>query len=445
MKVYLSVLLSFLLCFGLKAQSQREATKLGRYCATDELHEYLIQSDTAYAARAKQTEALIYKRQTTKNQRTEGNTTIYNIPVVIHIIHDNGPENISDQQVMDGLKHINDAFRHISPFDGAGGADIGIQFCLSRFDPSGNPTTGILRVQSELTNVKMGNDQRMKDTSRWDSSKYLNIWLVREICLGEECRVNGYATYASSHGKAYDGVVIKALQFGRWENLSKIPIHEIGHYFNLIHTFVRCINDDCTTNGDLVCDTPPDRSMDEIPCGTTMNSCTTDEDDTSLNNPFRSITLRGLGEQNDQTQNYMDYGNLDCINLFTEGQKTRMISALLEVRSSLLNSNGCITPCPFQVSFNSSSLSIEVGQTLSFTNTSTGVNRFQWTINGSLFSIEKNTTYTFPTTGVYLIQLIAYNADSSCINSKSIPITVIPTCVKPHASFQPTDIGSYIL
>jgi PKD repeat protein len=434
MKPCLSVLLILLLCSGLYAQSPNDVNeKLGQYCATDERHEHLLKTDTTYAAKVRRINSLQSKR--TARQRTESATTIYYIPVVIHIIHDNGPENISDQQVIDGIKHLNDAYRHISPFDGVGGADIGIQFCLAIQDPLGNPTTGILRLQSDLTNVKIENDDALFELDRWDTRKYLNIWLVKEICLGAECRVNGYSSFAYQHGQYNDGLVIKALQFGRWANLSKIPIHEIGHYFNLFHTFGSCKNDDCTHDGDGICDTPPDRSTDEIPCGISMNSCTTDEDDHSLNNPFRPIALGGLGEQNDQTQNYMDYGNLDCINLFTEGQKVRMISTLLDIRNSLLYSTGCKTPCPFRISFNSSAPTVDVGNTLSFQNTSTGGDRYRWELDDVLLSTSTNVSYTFNVKGTYNLRLYASNADSSCLSSTFIPIRVIPPCTPPIASF----------
>ena len=118
----------------------------------------------------------------------------------------------------------------------------------------------------------------------------------------------------------------------------------MGHYLNLYHTFESCTNNDCTTDGDQVCDTPPDNSTTSIPCGASMNSCTTDEDDTSINNPFRSISLGGLGAQNDMYQNYMDYGFQNCQDRFTAGQSARMRSALTGARSSLLSSLGCVNP-----------------------------------------------------------------------------------------------------
>ena len=112
------------------------------------------------------------------------------------------------------------------------------------------------------------------------------------------------------------------------------------------------------TDGDQVCDTPPDNTTTSIPCGASMNSCNSDEDDTSINNPFRSISLGGLGAQNDMYQNYMDYGFQNCQDRFTDGQKARMRSALTGTRSSLLSSAGCINPAIPSIYFTQPSVTI---------------------------------------------------------------------------------------
>src|SRR5690606_11171243 len=119
-----------------------------------------------------------------------------------------------------------------------------------------------------------------------------------------------------------------------------------------------------------------------------VNTCNTEEDDPSEDNPFRSVSLGGMGDQPDMTNNYMDYGELACINSFTEGQKDRMIWALTWLRSSLLASQGCAEPCtsPVNISFECSSRSILSGETVHFTNHTTGAGEYEWQINGKQIS-----------------------------------------------------------
>ena len=74
-----------------------------------------------------------------------------------------------------------------------------------------------------------------------------------------------------------DGLVVEARAFGASQAGSTTAIHEFGHYFGLYHTFQGgCTNDNCLTDGDHVCDTPPDQSTAAVACGGSANSCTTD-------------------------------------------------------------------------------------------------------------------------------------------------------------------------
>jgi gliding motility-associated-like protein len=400
------------------------------YCHTDHLHQLKIKNDSTYALRSSDADKNIYMHLQNYNKP---NTPmgiagpVYMIPVVVHVIHQNGTENISDQQIINGIKHLNEAYSGTAPFNG--GTITGIQFCLAKQDTNGNYSTGINRVNSALTNIDMSNDQALKDLIRWDTKRYLNIWLVKEICDGPDCRVGGYAYLAAAHGLSYDGIVNEARWFGSSATNSKVHIHETGHYFNLYHTFQNgCTNDHCLLDGDRVCDTPPDNSTAPVyPCSSFANTCSSDQDDPSVNNPFRSKALGGLGDVNDMINNYMDYGLQQCQNLFTHGQSDRMTAALLNERASLLNSNGCNNPCTNLISSNYSpaSTTINAGATISFTNASSGATNYDWKINGVSFSSAINPSYNFNNPGKYSILLTASNNDPSCTKSASGNITVI--------------------
>ena len=103
------------------------------------------------------------------------------IPVVVHVIHENGEENIPDAQIELAIDQLNDAFANQGDFQHPDGIDVPIRFCLAGTDPEGNFTNGIIRVEDTLTEMFVpSEDQALKDLSRWDPTRYLNIcWLNR--------------------------------------------------------------------------------------------------------------------------------------------------------------------------------------------------------------------------------------------------------------------------
>ncbi|MEY3597722.1 MAG: hypothetical protein RL521_144, partial [Bacteroidota bacterium] len=101
-----------------------------------------------------------YLNERTKEMAAQrgGGMTVYTIPVVFHVIHNYGTENISDEQILDGLAILNRDYRRqnsdtsvvVDAFDQLV-ADIGIEFKLATKDPDGNCTSGITRTVSDLT------------------------------------------------------------------------------------------------------------------------------------------------------------------------------------------------------------------------------------------------------------------------------------------------------
>ena len=269
-----------------------------------------------------------------------GHDSIYTIPVVVHVIHQNGPENIPDAQIRTALEHLNAAFSHTGYYQQNGlGADAGIQFCLAQRGPDDEPAKGIIRVESPLTDMDaVFQDLDLKKLSRWDTERYLNIWIVREVSSGSLGKaLSAYAFNAWASGAAFDGVVIEAQYVGVSPAKSNVLAHEVGHYLNLYHTFERgCPNEDCVSQGDLVCDTPPDNKAGG-PCAN--NSCESDWYDATLWNPF-------LEDVDDYTWNFMDYAPEACYSGFTSGQAMRMRLTLTQLRTGLLTSKGCWEECP---------------------------------------------------------------------------------------------------
>ncbi len=375
-------------------------------------------------------------------------SALYTIPVVVHIVHDPADatpgtgSNISDTRVFAGIQHLNDGFRNVGAYDSTTGVDVQIEFCLAKVDTAGNATSGITRSSSVLTNVmpSMAELQNLSSPIYWDTYEYFNIYVVNSL-IGSTA---GISFRPSVHGKFWDGIVVEHQYFGTSAENSSVTIHEAGHWLGLYHTFHKgCVNNNCLTDGDKVCDTPPDGSTTLSPLSppcTNFNSCTTDEDDPSINNPFRSPMLGGLGDQDDHLNNYMDYNRLACSNAFTPGQKDRMMVTLTNTRSSLLTIDGCQDTCSTVVvpAFTASAHSVFVDDNVSFTNFSAGANQYEWFVNGDLWSSATDPNYTFNARGQYIITLLGHNNNPFC--SRQITDTIWVTCAAT-ASFNPDAIN----
>lgn len=394
-------------------------------CFTDVLHNIKLQNTPGY-----NNTQLLMDNSIRQALGTSANRAAIFIPVVVHVIHNNGPENISVNQVLTAIQHLNDAFANTGAFNQPDGVNANIQFCLAKQDPNGVYTTGITYTVSPLTDVTVETqDLDLKNLIRWDPTRYLNIWVVREISsLSVGAAVAGYAYFPSSHGQPDDGIVCEAGLFGTSADNSKVHIHEAGHYLGLYHTFQGgCYNNDCLNDGDHVCDTPPDNSAGAVFCADTPNTCSSDDDDLSTNNPFRPIANGGLGDQPDMFENYMDYGFQICQNVFTQGQSTRMLAALATQRASLLQSEGCNSVCfsLINMNYSTTTTNIAIGGSVTLTMTApTNGATYTWAQNGINFGTGTSITRTFNNTGTYTITVTGTNSQVACTQSQTIIVVV---------------------
>jgi hypothetical protein len=241
---------------------------------------------------------------TNKNFAKQGNVKY--IPVVFHVIHNGGSENITQAQIMDQMRILNEDFRKKAGSNGdkstnPNATDMEFEFRLAQVDPNGIRHDGINRIQSTATENASDN---VKALSRWNSSKYLNIWVVKSISLGGSSggTVLGYAQFPfyMSFSPNNDGIVIRAdyvgsIQSGNSSHMGRTLTHEVGHWVGLYHPFQDgCAGQsasNCSSAGDRVCDTPPvsEANYGSV-CDATLNSCTG-------NNP----------DLPDMINNYMDY------------------------------------------------------------------------------------------------------------------------------------------
>ncbi len=338
----------------------------------------------------------------------------YTLPLVFHIISED-PFYLSDQNIQDAVKDLNDAFGKTGNYASGRGVDTKIRFCLAVKDPDGGNSTGITRTKSFFgTDLnKSIEDNRLKNLVQWDPGKYVNIWVVNNIRdeamalfeCGKWTRLNtaGYATMPPGGGPT-DGIVVTG--FG------SLLAHEMGHYLSLYHTFEGgCSNGNCQTEGDQVCDTPPDHSVAASACSNPENSCNTDIMSNYSNGYFPA-------DVPDQVDNFMDYGNSCPVPQFTEGQAERMRTAIVTFRSGLLKDE-CTKPCPenIRASFVRNNPYPVPGDKISFNNTSSGAASYQWLVNDAVVETSTDFSYLFSAVGKYKVTLKAYNTDVLCYST----------------------------
>lgn len=339
------------------------------------------------------------------------------IPVVFHIIHEDGEENISDAQVKDQIRILNedyqrknaDASQTPAPF-AAVAANCEIEFRLATKDPQGNCTNGIVRVFSHFTN---GARDNVKSLSYWNSSRYLNIWVVKSIKPYKDGTVLGYAQFPGGD-PATDGVVLRhdvigtigtaATGFGPIDK-GRSATHEVGHWLNLYHTWG---DDDGECFGsDEVSDTPNQADASK--------GCSTF--------PLTDKCTQGNGVM---FMNYMDYTDGHCMNLFTQGQKARMLASLSLYRSSLTSSSNLIatgtdilyTPvCAPKAWFTSSTNMACPGTSIIFNDNSYNgtPKNWQWSFPGGIAddATIKDPTVVYPKPGLYSVSLTVSNTQGA--------------------------------
>lgn len=267
------------------------------------------------------------------------NNTPYLIPVVFHVMHNNGPENISEAQIDDALAQMNLQFA-----GGEGGFNTQIQFTRARIDPDGNCTSGINRILTSTPDAIYDDpysDIALKNLSRWPTDRYVNIWIVRCILPDLDCSDNfgtlGYA-FRPPYIPEQDGLVVVHRALGTVGtaagNTVNTLTHEMGHYLSLYHVWgpdgANCAQEchaaaDCMTLGDRVCDTQAcSGALQTTDCSAYQTLC-------NVSCPGSPVTSGVYPKEN-----YMSYVHT-CQDQFTECQSARMKFALENYREKLWN------------------------------------------------------------------------------------------------------------
>ena len=408
-RIIFALIATSLLAFNGSAQ---EVIPCGTNEALESLHKQFPQLKAEYEARELlNNSAIIVEKAGEK-------AVSYQIPVVFHILHEYGTENVSDNLVYDVMNRLNEDYSatnadtatvipQFKPIIG----DAEIQFKLAALDPLGNCTNGIEHIYSHETNI----GDVFSKLNQWNRAHYLNVWVVETPNSGGTISgiLLGYATFPSStDGSGYwvDGIVLRDYTVS---GNDRTLTHEAGHYLGLSHTFGNTEAGDGICGDDGVDDTPPtDGSFST--CNIAKSLCDTP-------------VIENI-------QNYMDYSS--CIHMFTEGQvdvmhntlqgiagqrdqlhkdSTLMMTGVLDLVLPQDPTNPLTVPlCVPVADFSSNTRQTCIGSTVNFTNASWNatVDSYSWTFeDGSpATSTAINPSVTFSSAGYKNVTLEVTNA-----------------------------------
>ncbi|MEM6967293.1 MAG: M43 family zinc metalloprotease [Bacteroidota bacterium] len=287
-----------------------------------------------------------------ENQSRVGLREIITIPVVVHVLYTDESENFSDFEIqaqIDGLsadfRKMNENISTVPAVFQSLVADTEVEFCLASIDPDGKDTNGIVRKNTNQAGIGTlrvsGRRAICYDTyggsDAWDQDKYINIWVGQ--MAGQpigEATMPGQVPFLEE-----DGIIIDPVAFGFFCStvngfyLGRTLTHEMGHFLNLYHLW----GEGGCNGTDFVEDTPVQMKAysgcpmhPQVSCGT-----------------------------EDMFMNFMNYVDDNCLAMFTEGQKMRMLATLDEngIRGSLRNSNRCdLVTNPIDITLTKDDISI---------------------------------------------------------------------------------------
>lgn len=225
-------------------------------------------------------------------------TGTVNVNVYFHVItNTSGAGNLTDTQIANQIQVLNDSYS-----TNTGGANTLYRFTLVSTDRTANNTWF---TATDGTTA----ETQMKTALHKGGAADLNLYTN-----GMGGGLLGWATFPWNYASApqMDGVVClySSVPGGSTANYNQgdTATHEVGHWVGLYHTF----QGGCTGQGDLVNDTPAERSS-AAGCPVGRDTCK---------------NKAGV----DPITNFMDYTYDSCMFQFTAGQAARADSVTLQYR-----------------------------------------------------------------------------------------------------------------
>ena len=352
---------------------------------------------------------------------------IYRIPVVFHVVHNGGDENISTAQIKDALFILNRDFARenadadvvYAPFLGMP-ADVEIEFVFATKAPNGACFSGITRTKNPITfDGASGQDIRSAIISgndvyngTWPGNRYLNIMVCDDIGGAA-----GYTYLPGSQGSSMgNGIYVLQNYVGSFGtgsvSRSRTLTHEVGHWLNLPHTWGSGNSpgpgqNNCNQD-DGVSDTP--LTAGNTNCNVFSNTCNGD-------NSFWGF------DQLDNVENYMDYSY--CSKMFTTGQALRMRTAITSgvggrnnvisaSNLALVGADSNLVVC--KADFFSSKTDVCIGAQIDFFDASFhDIQGWNWSFPGGTpsSSTAENPIIVYNTPGIYSVTLVATDGSSN--------------------------------
>ena len=433
MKKLIYTIFSILITFMASAQ-----------CGTDEYNHNLVKDKLSEGQNYAEYLESIYDIKYDESVDLKSKKATRTIPVVFHVIHAYGDENISKAQIEDQLRVVNEDFQrqnadasNTRDFFKSRAANFNIEFKLARIAPDGSYTEGITRTYDPVNmieNYEDGSSEAKSTVSAWDRSRYLNIWVVKRIESSRAGTILGYAQLPGGPAST-DGIVmihdrVGTIGTANSSGKGRTLTHEIGHWLGLYHPF----QGGCS-GSDGVDDTPP---VAEASYG-----CTASQNPNTCNTDFPN--------EIDMVENYMDYANGSCMNAFTNGQLARVNGFLASnqyrarniAASNLVatgvNTNPVSIPKADFWYDDPDKKVICAGQSMKFKDFSYNgdITQRTWKFEGGTpaTSSAVNPEIVYNTPGVYKVELDVANSAGGTTASQILFVTVLPNVAESKAPF----------